>query len=232
MELRDDTGPFWRDVELVAHHERVEADVADNVHHFTVTVVHDGTHVTRVAAAAIRVPWVTCPGATAMLDALVGARLADAGRAPLDQSLQCTHLLDLARLAIAQAHRGGSRRYACRIAFDPDRDVVVARLLRDRRTFVEWDVRNGRVVSRGPFFGHETVGRSEWSDAVRAEPDLREAGLILRRALFIYRSREDTHPRARAADTVGMEGVCYSFQPHRGALAYRPAGFAEMPAPQ
>ena len=229
MKLRDDCRPFWREITLRASDRRVDAEVADNVHHFVIAVHHDGTQVTAVKGNAVRIPWITCPGAIGQLSLLTGMSVAAGARVAVDQTQQCTHMLDLARVAIAQIPRGGTRRYRADIHYDAQREVVVARLERDREIAIEWALKEGVVVSPGIFFGHDTHGRSVWSDEVKADPDLVEAGLILRRAVYIFRSRRFSTPRSSAADTPGMEGVCYSFQPERAAKALRPADYVELP---
>ncbi len=229
MILRDDSVPFWREIMLRASGDRADAEVADNIHHFSVVVHHARGRVTAVTGEAVRVPWVTCPGAIARLSALVGSSVEGGRGASVDQAQQCTHLLDLARLAIAQIARGGMRRYRCSIRFDPHREGAVATLERDGVLFMEWLIRDGVVLSPGPFEGHDTRVRSTWSDAVLADPDLREAGLVMRRCAFVYRSRSFSAPRQSAADISGMSGVCYSFQPGRAERAFRPAGFRELP---
>ncbi|WP_336965270.1 DUF2889 domain-containing protein [Sphingobium aquiterrae] len=229
MKLRDDCLPFWRDITLRTSEGRVDAEIVDNVHHFVVTIHHDGDMVTDVTGHAIRVPWITCPGAVGQLSQLNGTSVAMGSRVLVDQSQQCTHMLDLARVAIAQVGRGGMRRYQANIHYDERREVVVAQLERDRALLLDWVLKDGLVLSPGPFEGHFTEGRSFWSDAVRSDPDLVEAGLILRRAIYVFRSRRYSAPRHRAADTPGMSGVCYSFQPERAERAYRPADFVELP---
>ncbi|WP_171905807.1 DUF2889 domain-containing protein [Sphingobium phenoxybenzoativorans] len=229
MILSDDSMPFWRNISLRATAHRVEGELVDNVHHFLVAVDHDGRAVTAVTGDSVRVPWVTCPSAAGQLTALVATPISISAKASIDQTRQCTHMLDLARLAIAQAARGGQRDYRVRVQYDPVRQGVAARLERDGAPFLDWLVRDGVVVSDGPFHGHDTHGRSVWSDAVMADPDLREAGLVLRRCIFVYRSRDYSAARRRASDTANMEGVCYSFQPERASLAFRPPGFRELP---
>lgn len=229
MILRDDGVPFWRDIMLRAAGDEAHAEVADNVHHFTVEVQHALGLVKSVTGTAMRVPWTTCPGAIGQLAALVGSSVERGAGAGIDQTQQCTHLLDLARLAIAQVSRGGIRRYRCHVRFDPDRNGPVARLERDGDLLTEWVISDGVVISPGPFEGHDTRGRSAWSEKVLADTDLREAGLVMRRCVFIFRSRSYSAPRQSASDIQGLSGVCYSFQPDRAEAALRPAGFRELP---
>lgn len=229
MKLRDNCLPFWREITLRASEGRVDAEVVDNVHHFVITIYHDGVQVTRVKGNAIRVPWTACPGAIGQLSMLVGTPVGASARVRVDQTQQCTHMLDLARLAIAQIPRGGTRRYLADIAYDEQRVLVMARLERDRQIVLDWALKDGVVISSGPFEGHDTQGRSIWSEEAMADSDLVEAGLILRRAIYIFRSRRFSAPRLSAADTPGMRGVCYSFQPERATHALRPADFVELP---
>lgn len=229
MELSDQARPFWRDIILHAIPGRVDAEVADNVHHFRVVILHDEVKVLSVSASAERVPWVTCPAAALQLSRLAGTPVRRGPRKTIDQSRQCTHMLDLARLGIAHIARGGGRRFRVSIHYDAARRGVVAALSRDGAPFVEWLTRAGVVVSKGAFEGHDTRGRSAWSAEVESDDDLREAGLILRRCLFIFRSRDFSATKYRAAELQDLRGVCHSFQSEQAVAAVRPADFRELP---
>lgn len=211
--------------------DSVAARITDNVHDFGVAVRHDGQAVTAIEGFAYRVPWTTCPAATARLAELVGTPLRRDGAsgARIDKSQQCTHLFDLAKLAIAFAPQIGRRRYDVRVDTAAD-DGAVARLDIDGQPVLCWMIDANRVVSHGPFAGHVTTGAAVWPpDAPNTAP-LIEAAMLLRRALLVFYGRRRTEFRREAAALPHMAGACFSFQPERMAVAVRPEGFVELPS--
>jgi len=220
-------GPYQRRTQLIAQAGSVRARLEDNVHDFEVAVIHDGRKVLSVDGLVRRYPWTTCPFAVDRLRMLVGLDLA--APASVDQTEQCTHMLDLAKLAIAHAHRTGDRLYDVRVVPDASADACHAVLYRDGRKLLDWRVVGRQVVAGVPFEGHLVNGRAEWPPEVLDQPELREAALILRRSLLVYRGRPKAPDRAhRASDLKHMSGACFSFQPSRSALAVRPAGFMDF----
>src|SRR4030081_3400195 len=91
----------------------VVAELEDDFHHFRVTVAHDGARVTGVRGMGVRFPWSTCPFAAAQLEPLVGMPLSTRSTAVGDVVSardNCTHMFDLAGLAVAHPARGDDRR--------------------------------------------------------------------------------------------------------------------------
>jgi hypothetical protein len=224
--------PLWRTITLHGDREKVQARVSDNVHEFGITLLHDGTQVTGITAEAVRIPWVTCPAGITQLKLLVGSSLVETGRAKVDQTRQCTHMLDLAKLAMAHGLRGGDRIYKIKIYEDPDATIWSAVLARDDEDLLRWRVVNDIVVSPGPFFEHVTTGPAVWASEIDANADLREAALVLRRALLVFRGRRLVTAATYRADSVPeLAGLCVSFQPELVRDAVRPADFKEFKAP-
>ena len=135
-------------------------------------------------------------------------------------SAQCTHLHDLACLAIAQAARGATRRrYDVEL---PDRvgGATEVRLERDGETFVSWSLEGStiRACSLGRFDGAPLSGRG-FHERIAAleDPDRVEAVWVLQRAVFIGTGRrhdfESMDRATRFADVVG--GACHTFSPER-----------------
>src|SRR5206468_3730989 len=96
------TLPWRRRLKLRHRGDHVEGDLEDHIHHVAVRVEHDGSVVTAVRGEAIRLPWSLCPEALSLLDELVGTEVGTLPRVD-DARQHCTHLLDLARMAIAAA---------------------------------------------------------------------------------------------------------------------------------
>lgn len=216
---------FQRTITLSACPGHVDGRVEDNVHDFGVAIGHDNVRVQAVLGSAYRVPWTSCPFAVPALNALVGVPLAGGGPR-IDQGQQCTHLFDLARLAIAQASRGGARRYDISIAAEAAVGVSQAQLWRDGDLILDWLLQEDVVIVGDRFVGHKTSGRAIWPAEIETYPDLIEAALILRRCMLVFRERRRVTADVQRASELGhMAGACFSFQPERAATAIRPRGF-------
>jgi hypothetical protein len=221
--------PFKRTIRLHCEPGQVTGRVTDNVHDFRVMISHDGTRVTDVVGEAIRFPWTTCPIGAERLKRLVGTPLTSRVRVKVDQTEQCTHMLDVAKLALAHALRGGDRSYDVAIEAAPDPTACNARIARDGEALLGWQVVEGVVVSPPPFSGHVTTGRALWAPAVEADDDLREAAMILRRSLIVFYGRRRVTPNMfRANALTALMGVCVSFQPDRVDEAVRPPNFVDL----
>lgn len=198
--------------------------VADDFHHFRVQVEHRGGTVRHVTGHMRRFPFSTCPAASGPLLALVGMRLspnAAAIRDHAEQKLQCTHLFDLAGLAIAAAARGLPRlRYQATV---PDRAEQKTQplLLRDDEPILTWQLDGDVLRSPGSYAGVSVrTGFVKWA-IQNLEPQEAEAAIVLRRAVFV------SNGRGRDLDalaTASAKGGCYTQQPQRAASAYRIIG--------
>ncbi len=199
---------------------QVRAALEDDYHHFSVVLSHDATRVTGIEQQHLRTPWSLCAHAGAGLQQLLGSVLASdplVAPAHIDAQLQCTHQLDLARLAMAHAGRGGRREYLLEVRDAVD-GVRSASALRNGAVCLRWDVHGTAIGTEGLDLRRFDARR--WSDA---DPELAEAMLVLRRAVLIAGGRgvdfsvvDDMAPFA-----ARMAGACYAFQPVRLALARR-----------
>ncbi|MEE9609419.1 MAG: DUF2889 domain-containing protein, partial [Myxococcota bacterium] len=138
---------------------RVVADMEDDFHRFRVFLEHDGRAVGGIRAEAIRYPWTQCPGATLPLKALVGMPLSLRSTAVgghTNPRANCTHLFDLAGLAVSHAAADRERRlYDIAV---PDRVGGVggrtrAQLHRDGELILDWRVEGERIAQPPPFEG-------------------------------------------------------------------------------
>ena len=111
-----------RRIEIATRPHEARAVVEDDFHHFRVTLRHADGVVTEALSRALRWPNALCPVAGERLSELVGMPLNASSAAVLghtDARQQCTHMIDIAGLAVAAAARGIPRRsYA---AVVPDR---------------------------------------------------------------------------------------------------------------
>lgn len=86
----------------------VRAALEDDFHHFRVHLRHDHQTLIDITGEALRFPYSACPQATEPLRDLIGMRLSPIAHSvtrQTDAQHQCTHLLDLAGLALAAALR-------------------------------------------------------------------------------------------------------------------------------
>src|SRR4029077_19794851 len=141
-----------------------------------------------VEAEGIRYPWTTCPAAAARLRSLVGAplgpRAGDIGHHARARD-NCTHMFDLAGLAMAHAAAGRNRREYRATVPDPTDGRTVATLERDGEVVLRWELRKWRIVDPPPFIGRSIAGSFiEWANE-RFDTDGAEAVLVLRRAAYV-----------------------------------------------
>ena len=229
-------GSYRRCIVLETVGDGVRGELADDFHHFAVTVEHDGRAVTAARGEGIRVPWTTCPGAIPALRALVGAPLSDSFLETLryaDPRAQCTHLYDLACLAVCHARRAqeggaGRRRYDVTL---PDRRSGGSRptLLRDGELVLDWQILGSEIAEATPeVFAGLSLGGTPFHRFVMREldADLAEAALVMRRAIFIGLGRRyafDGMSEARMfAPVVGA--ACHTFDEARVGEAKRVLG--------
>lgn len=191
----------------------------DDYHHFGITLLHDGAAVTAIRTAAARFPWTTCPSAGEPLRGLIGqplvARASDIGQM-INMRLQCTHLFDLAGMALAHAHHGRDRRryHATVEKTGPDSvDVRQAVLRQDGAVVMTWDLDGANdIVGPDPYGGRSTDrGFREWTETMPV--DEAEWAFVLRRAVFVANGRTFAFSGVNRASEMGVPAVCHTYQP-------------------
>lgn len=221
-----------RRILIVAGDGWVRADVEDNQHRFGITVRHDGRQVLAVEAdpAHMRHPWSQCPGATGKLPRLIGMNLAPHPQAAYQHTAsaeQCTHMFDMASLAIAHGARGTARRlYDVEVQADNfraergDRGFILhgqrrLRLLRDGELVLDWPM-EGDVITAGPCDGQNVRSMMRWVEASVSGLDEIEAITIARRTLIVSTSLLfdlDNIPSDVTQRMSSRTGACYAYQP-------------------
>lgn len=214
---------------LIASHASGGRGVAravleDDFHHFRVEVGHEDGVVGQVGGTALRNPYTTCPGASGQLSSLKNMPLNSVANSVVratDASVQCTHMLDLAGLAIAAAKRGIQRRH---YEIEVPRRVgarTSGKLARDGIGVLHWEIDSTVISTPARYAGvnlHE--GMARWA-LTTLDEDEAEAALVLRRCMMISRGREydlDIVKTARAS------GNCYAQQPDRASEGLRVIG--------
>ncbi|WP_338922646.1 DUF2889 domain-containing protein [Pseudomonas silesiensis] len=219
---------FRRRVDIIAHHANgtgeVRAALEDDFHHFRVWVLHHDGEVTAIGGEALRYPYSLCSQACGQLQQLPGMKLdrvAHSVTRQTDTSHQCTHLLDLAGLAIATAARGtDQRRYEINIGQRID-NRTRAILIRDGNEDLTWEVNGTMIEGPSPYSGiNLREGMARWAlNALNEEAA--EAALLLRRCTLISMGRAyNLDEQIHAASTAR----CYSQQPVRAEQALRMKG--------
>lgn len=231
-------GSYRRRIRVVATSPTVvEAGMEDDLHYFTVRLGHDGERVRTVRATAVRQPWSTCHEAAEPLAAIEGMSLAPsclAVGARADATHHCTHMFDLAGLAVAHAWRvaaGGAarRQYDTSLPYVPIEESArrprTITLLRDGDAVLSYTVAGLKVVGPEPFAAADARGGFfRWAEADLA-PDQAEAAIVLKRASLIGLSRGlDLDRYATIADMPGVAPVCWTQQPERAPVAFRVKG--------
>lgn len=217
-------GALVRTVRVAVRLNEVRAVVEDDFHHFRVTVRHDGESVVSVTGNALRRPWSYCAEAVEQLYTLVGMKLSRLGIQVADHAdrrLQCTHLFDLAGLAIATAGRGiSSLRYDMRVDDSVD-GYRCAHLCQNGIRVLEWELDQTRIVTSSIYHDQDLrINFAHWAQHLLSADEC-EAALSLRRAVFISNGRQVNldlmaHPPAT--------GGCYTLQPERAPTAIRVLG--------
>lgn len=217
---------FRRAIAIRGRPGRVDADLEDDFHRFGVTLHHDDVRLIAVEGRAMRYPWVTCLEAPAALNALCGMTLGAHPTALFrhaDPRAHCTHLFELAALAMPQAMRDeGVRLYEAEVD-DPVGGAGAARLFRDGVLALEWTLA-GDVITAPPVFAGRDIASFRTTALADQPPDLAEYLMILRRVTQTAKGRRlDVDAFATAAD-MGRSAQCYSLQPAAAARANRVKG--------
>ncbi|MGI8797445.1 MAG: DUF2889 domain-containing protein [Acidimicrobiia bacterium] len=213
-------GSYRRRIRLIVTEPGVvEGGLEDDFHHFEVTLHHDGERVLDVDARSVRWPWSTCPAAAGPLRALAGMELSPRCLAVGEHTnpkANCTHLFDLAGLAVAHAARGGERRqYDAEVPSGRGDDRAAVRLWRDGELVLAWTL-SGRAIGSPPPYDAAPWkgGFFRWADTTLPVEEA-EAAIVLRRACEIGMGRGMDLDGVDRADELAelMQGVCYTMQP-------------------
>lgn len=220
------TGRYRRAIRIRAADGRSDAEIEDDFHHFAVSVFHDGVQVTDVEGRAVRYPWSKCPLAAGALLGLRGLAISTDPTAVyrhVDPLAQCTHMLEIAGLAVTQAARGpGERRWDVSVS-DPVDGRVEAELVCDGATAVRWTLRDGAIAEPDARRGQRPAEFR--SSALRDLPhEEAEALLILRRAIVLAGSRGWDVDRFPNAGAMGRGRACFVFSPGVAEHALRRYG--------
>jgi len=225
------SGEYRRAVFITSAENWASADMEDDQHRFGVDVIHDGSSVVSIDGRAIRTPWSSCAAATGVLQAL---RQLPLMASPFDvlrqvkQRLHCTHLLDLAALAIAAAARGnGQTRYdvALQLSKTDGIDRREGSITRNGAVVDHWLLENHVIRRPEPLSGLELARASRWEADHLRDLAAKDAIFIMRRAELVSGGRlVDLNVFDYAKDMDGLRDVCFTFQSDQIDTARRNMG--------
>lgn len=216
---------FRRRIEISAPNQReVRASLEDDFHHFRVSISYADGAITDVHGYADRYPYSACPAAAEPLKVLIGMQLSEIAHSvtrQTDARHQCTHMLDLAGLAIAAANRQATKRIYDIVIPMRINDRTTAELWRDGATYLKWEIAGTEILSPPPYHGIDlNHGMAGWAIKTLS-PEESESALVLRRSVVISRGREHNLDLQEHAKP---HGVCFSQQPVRAEYAIRVKG--------
>jgi len=228
LDPRYGSGCYRREIRLLMHGaSRVEAALEDDAHAFAVSLTHDGSHVTDIEARAVRYPLTTCNGATLALRSVIGAPLSQSIidlKKHADARSNCTHLFDLAALAMAHAFRGEKECIYRMEVSDAVEGRQQATLDRGAGRVMTWSLLHGSIVDPERFAGQKVLGGfTRWATVTLAGEEL-EFALMLQRAFFVAMSRMYDMSAAShgpASEDPMPSGVCFSYSPGVAEKAWR-----------
>ncbi|HJW55573.1 MAG TPA: DUF2889 domain-containing protein [Burkholderiaceae bacterium] len=211
-------GIYRRCIRIVTSEKEARADLEDDLHRYTVIIRHDGTCITAIEGVPVRVPWSLCPQSVKALDLLIGMPLSPHPLAVFrhtDGAHQCTHMFDLAGLAIAHAARGiRLRQYDIEAPYLQEQGARSLLLRRDGVEVLHWTIDGATLLAPEAFAGRDIKRLAAWAESAYPDPDDYEAIVVLRRAVLISKARlHDWDIFPTAADTNHGTGACYVFQP-------------------
>jgi hypothetical protein len=221
-------GLYRRSILIRGGDGEVHADLEDDPHRHRIRLRHDGGKVTAIEGMALRTPWQLCSGAVVMLQQLIGMKLSPRPQAVYrhaEGAQQCTHLFDLAGLAIAHAARGTSlRRYDMTVDCPGDDEVQEAVLQRDGMEVLRWKFKRPILLTPARFAGMSFKRVLALAESRGMDIDEHEAIVVLHRASFTSVARYFDLDRMRVAGDIPLKDACYVYQPGRAEVAARMVG--------
>lgn len=185
------SGIFRRCIRLTRAEDHVLGELEDSHHGFRVRVFHADNRITRFEPEFLRVPFTSCDSAGDPLAKLVGASIdTPVGElvAIANPLSNCTHLLDLALLAITHTQRAETVvRYDVDVT-DAKDGISNLRVFRNAVLMHEWRVGNaidGAIVSPLEYLGNTMfMGFSRWANATFKDLE-NEAAFVLQKGNMV-----------------------------------------------
>lgn len=214
-------GIFRRKIIVDATGNSVFAAIEDDFHHYEIVLTHDHAAVTATKATSRRTPFVTCAEAGGQLALLTGHPISTRPTGLPDPHHQCTHMFELAVIALAQAVRGGRREYDVAVPYRVLGGQGSATLHCDGKLLFDWVLDGDVVTAPAEFAGSNIRTLARWAEA-HCDDEALEAVRVIRRGIHVSSGRSATqHLNSNAVDLKQVRGACYVFQPERVEFGVR-----------
>ncbi|CAA0079047.1 Uncharacterised protein [Zhongshania aliphaticivorans] len=227
-------GRYRRRIRLSNNGMRVYGELEDTHHAFRCTVSHDGHYVTDIQSDVIRIPFDTCPSASAPIRKLIGLPLCDDIQELIpstDTQGNCTHLLDLTLMTIRHARRTQTE-WLYDICIEDQLDGQAARTeirtngeLSHSWTTLNWSIVEPEILKDKVLY----KGFSKWA-SVEFSGDQKEAAFALQKGYFVSSARrynlntQAGQPAIKEAQV--MQGACFTYSSPQIEVAVRTANNA------
>lgn len=199
-----------------------EAELEDDFHHFRVWLRHDRTRIVACGGESIRFPWTTCGAeAAGVVSRLEGLQLGSLTKQlSTEQRYEhCTHMFDMAELAVAHASRAEElRRYDVAVEVVREQGAVRAELSCAQNTAMTWELRNQVILAPDPFTNVQINELQQWVQQ-NLDAEIAEAALVLRRAVHVSFGKIYDWSYAKNAAQMNLPPTCYTFNPARASRA-------------
>lgn len=224
------SGVFRRRVQVCSAVSKVTVELEDCNHGFRVCLYHKAGKVTQIAADTIRYPHNTCPEAVKQLRQFIGLPInTESGslRMRLEPALHCTHLYDMAMLALAYAVCPGTTRVYDIAVTDEVEGQCWLSIHSDDRMVYQWCIEGNTVTSPECYKGQPMMrGFYDWASQ-RFSGSALEAAILMQRGFFVSHTRRYDFKNAYGGAAVkdGLpHGSCYSYNHGVVERAYRIEG--------
>lgn len=222
-------GTFRRRIRLENFSDHVLAELEDCNHGFRLRLYHDSQSVVALDVETLRYPLSTCSNAGTPLQALVGCPLSDNIRQLLkytEPKANCTHLFDLATLAIVQAQRDEScRTYDINVPDSTNGTSDLTIRCNDKLIY-HWQAINHQLSMPLELAGNPLMkGFYRWVFK-QFKGEALEAALVLQKGYFVSRARHldlDASAGMPAAGDHYMIDACYTYSQEVVVNAFREA---------
>lgn len=205
----------------------VLAEQEDDNHAFRIRLSITDNIVRDIDAETLRVPMSTCSGASVKLREIIGTTVTQNPRAlgaEHNPKSHCTHLFDLAGLAICHHSKPVAQRCFDIVIQDEKEGVMHCAVSLNDKIIFDWQVKQQVINNEGPWKGvNVQKGFSAWvMDNLGG--DEAEAALSLSRAYFISITRRvlvEKNAGMAIANDLMPKGVCFTYSPPSVETAYR-----------
>lgn len=219
------SGACRRMISVHVERGQAHAHLSDNFHEMRCAVEHDGRLITAIRGEVIRIPTTVCPGAVSLLQRFVGLPIRTPARGFYGSgraAAHCTHLLDLAVIAIRHCRKLiGTTIYEATVP-DETSNPVELEVCRNGAPVHVWSVQDGRIIAPAHLDGRTLdKGFGGWARDTFDDDQL-EAATVLARTWLIAIGRH-----YRTAEAAGqpasinpqMFDRCYAYSMPQRAKA-------------